>query len=65
MTQTIDLQKMGCIPITESEIQHTNGGGLPKWMKAIGVGWLVDQVVSNWDEIKEGAKDGWKSVQYK
>jgi len=65
MTQTMDLNKMGLAPLEEFQMLEIDGGALPKWMKAFGVGWLVDQVISNWDDIKVGAKEGWNSVSYK
>lgn len=61
----MDLQKIGMVPLSEFEMKQIDGGKMPKWMKAFGWGWLVDQVVANWDDIKQGAKDGWNSVQYK
>lgn len=64
MLNTIGLEEMGVKPLSGQEIQEIEGG-LPKWMQAFGVGWLVNQVISNWDDIKEGAKEGWDSVQYK
>lgn len=65
MLNTIGLEEMGFKPLSDQEVLRIEGGGLPKWMQAFGVGWLVNQVISNWDDIKKGAREGWDSVQYK
>ena len=56
--QTFDLKEMGLTALGEFEMRETEGG-LPNW-----VIWLGEQIISNWDDIKAGAKDGWNSVHY-
>ena len=62
--QTFDLNKMGLAALSNSEMHEVEGGGLPTWLKGFGIAWLADQIISNWDEIKQGAKEGWNSVHY-
>jgi hypothetical protein len=56
--QTFDLKEMGLTALGEFELRETEGGW-PNW-----VIWLGEQIISNWDDIKSGAKDGWNSVHY-
>ena len=59
-----DLNNLGLAPMSDLEMLTTDGGGVPKWMKTFGIMWFVDEFVSNWDDIKKGAKEGWNSVHY-
>ena len=63
--KTPELAKMGLSSICENESRSINGGALPKWLK--GVTWLgvAQQIVENWDEIKQGLKEGWNFDQKK
>lgn len=57
MTHFIELEKQDLIQIE---------GGWPIWaksaLKSITAAWLIDQVVDNWDSIKEGFAEGWNSI---
>lgn len=60
--QQSKLSKLEFISMTDIEMVKINGGTKwPKWLKGLGVGWLVDQVISNWDEIKEGFREGYNA----
>lgn len=63
--KTPELAQMGLSSICEAECRSINGGELPKWLK--GVTWLgvAQQIVENWDEIKQGLKEGWNFDQKK
>ena len=64
MTQTLDLNKMGLAEISNFEMQETEGGVVPSWVKGFGITWFVGEIISNWAEIKQGAANGWNSVHY-
>jgi hypothetical protein len=59
--ETLELSKMGLVPVTTSEMQQIEGGTLPSWMKGLGIGWVADQIIKNWDEIKAGFTEGYKA----
>lgn len=44
--------------LTRMEAQEVYGGEVPSWLKGISALWLIEQVIDNWDEIKQGVKDG-------
>lgn len=53
------------IELEKTELLNINGG-LPGWTKTIfksitGV-WIADQIIDNWDAIKEGFAEGWNSI---
>ena len=60
-----DLNNLGLAPMSDLEMLTTDGGELPKWLRTFGVGWLIDQIISNYDEIRQGASQGWNSVHYR
>lgn len=57
MTQTMDLNKMGLAPMSELEMQETDGG-LWWFPAALGIG-LVLSAINNFGDIREGLADGW------
>jgi hypothetical protein len=64
--QTLELNKMGLSPITDIEMQETDGGGW--WEKVIkGTIWyeIYHGVTSNWDEVKARFVEGWNIDQPK
>lgn len=63
--KAFDLNNLGLAPMSDLEMSATDGGQLPVWMRTLGIGWVVDQIVSNWDDIKKGASQGWNSVSYR
>ena len=56
--QRFDLNKMGLTTLNKFEMQETEGGW-PGWAT-----WLGEQFITNWEDIKKGARDGWNSVHY-
>jgi hypothetical protein len=56
-----EFNQRGLIPLTEFEMQNTEGGGR---IASFGL-WVLDQIVSNWDEIKLGFKEGWDAAPVK
>ncbi len=59
--KTNEFNQRGLIPLTEFEMQNTEGGGR---ISSFGI-WVLDQIVSNWDEIKLGFKEGWNAAPVK
>jgi hypothetical protein len=59
--KTLELQNMQLTSITQTEMQEIDGGGWPSWVKGLGIGWVADQIVKNWDEIKEGLQEGYNA----
>lgn len=51
------------LSLSQEEMLEVNGGELPKWVKGLTkhftAVWVFTEVISNWDEIKQGLKDGW------
>ena len=63
MKQTFDLSKMELSALSNVEMLEVDGGELlTSWPKVFGIGWVVDQVITNWDEIKAGLKDGYNAT---
>lgn len=59
--EKLEFKQRGLIPLTEYEMQNTEGGGR---IASFGL-WVLDQIVSNWDEIKLGFKEGWDAAPVK
>ena len=57
MTQTFDLNKMGVMPMNNSEMEGINGGGL--WGSL--ANWAIQQVINNWDDMKASFKEGYNA----
>jgi len=57
----LEFNQMKLTPLTEFEMKQTDGGGR---VSSLGL-WFIDQIVSNWDEIKRGLKDGWNAAPVK
>ena len=57
MTQTFDLNKMGVMPMNNSEMEVINGGGI--WASL--ATWAVQEVINNWDDIKASFKEGYNA----
>jgi len=49
----MDLQKLNLVELDLEEATLIDGG------KGIGWAWLAEQIVENWNEIKQGVSDGW------
>ena len=61
MKQTFDLSKMELSALSNVEMLEVDGGEVTNWMKGLGVGWVVDQIVTNWEDIKAGLSDGYNA----
>jgi hypothetical protein len=59
--QILELDKMHLVPLPELELQDIDGGTWPSWVKAFPIAWLADQIIRNWDDIKDGLKEGYKA----
>jgi hypothetical protein len=59
--EKLEFNQRGLIPLTEFEMQNTEGGGRISSFAL----WFLDQVVENWDEIKQGLKEGWNAAPVK
>lgn len=59
--KNFELNGMGLTSVTNKEMCEIDGGSWPKLWKGLGIGWVADQIISNWDEIKKGLKDGYNA----
>lgn len=55
----MNLQNLNLVELNAQEVQEVEGGSAPSWLKKLGWGWVVTEVIDNWEEIKKGAADGW------
>lgn len=55
----LELENFGVLELDAKEMQKIDGGKAPGWIKKLGWGYLVVEVIENWEEIKEGFSDGW------
>jgi len=58
MTQSIDLNKMGLVPMTSSETENTKGGA---WWWVVAQ--LVYEALVNPEDMKRGYKDADKFIK--
>lgn len=49
----MNLKNLNLTELNTLEIKEINGGGNGGWV------WLAEQIIDNWNEIKNGVKDGW------
>jgi hypothetical protein len=61
--QQLELVQIGLAPLEEQELQETEGGAWPKWLK--GVTWVSvgSEIIENWEDVKKGVVDGWNSIK--
>ncbi|MGC4232747.1 MAG: hypothetical protein QM594_07190 [Niabella sp.] len=52
------LTTYGLTELNNNEVLQVEGGSKGFWS------WLVKQIIDNWDEIKQGASDGWNGRPY-
>jgi len=57
MTQTFDLNKMGVMPMNNSEMEGINGGGFWGPFST----WIAQEIINNWDDIKASFKEGYNA----
>ena len=57
MTQTFDLNKMGVMPMNNSEMEGVSGGSIWGSLAA----WAIQEVINNWDDVKAGFKEGYNA----
>ena len=46
------------VELDATEMTNIEGGSKGIW------GWLIKEIIENWDEIKRGASDGWNGRPY-
>lgn len=56
------LNNLNLVELNAQEMLSVEGGSIPKWVKTLGWGWLATSIIDNWNEIKEGAADGWNAI---
>ena len=56
---TIDLNKIGLLPIEDLEMKEITGGNWGWWLKRITWFGIGKEVIDHWDEIKNGLQKGW------
>lgn len=52
----MNLQKMSVEEICSNELATINGGS---WIKKLTWGYIAQQIVDNWDDIKKGLSEGY------
>ncbi len=64
--KTMELNKLGLLPLTTLELTETDGGGwLKKLLKRV-TPWAIGyEIIQNWDEVKAGFVAGWNFDQPK
>jgi len=56
----MNINKMNVEVISSKELMEINGGmEIPSWLKSLGWGYLAQQVIDNWDDIKKGLAAGY------
>ena len=54
----MNLEKMNLVEMNSFDACAISAGG---WIKKLGWAYLAQQIVDNWDEIKEGFQEGWQA----
>lgn len=57
--ERIKLDQLDVTALSFHDLEYTEGGELPKWLKGGIIGYVVDGIISNWPEVKQAAIDGW------
>lgn len=57
----MNLENLNLVEMNSQEMVSVDGGGMPSWMKKLGWAYLAQEVIDNWDEIKEGWREGWEA----
>lgn len=56
----MELKEWGLSTLDSAEMAGIDGGSwFSKIVKGITGIWLMEKIVDNWDEIKQGFSDGW------
>ena len=58
----MNLEKLNLVELDAQEVQETEGGTVPSWLKKLGWGYVASVVVDNWSDIKSGFSDGWNDA---
>ena len=58
----MNFEKINLEEISSIELLEINGGAVPSWFKKLGWGYLAQQVVDNWDDIKAGFIAGYNDA---
>ncbi|WP_139361753.1 hypothetical protein [Spirosoma sp. 209] len=67
----LNFYKMNLLVLQNSDFSEIDlqsasdiNGGMPEWVKTLGrkftIGYIVEEVVSHWDEIEKGFEKGYK-----
>lgn len=59
--RNLELQNFGVVEMDAEEAIELNGGAMPPWLKKLGWGYLLVEVIDNWDDIKKGFTDGYNA----
>ncbi|WP_443937435.1 hypothetical protein [Pedobacter sp. MW01-1-1] len=54
----LKFENFGVQELDAIEKEAINGGN---WIKKFGWGYVVTELINNWDDIKGGFRDGWNS----
>jgi len=57
----MNLKNLKVEELNISEALAIDGGSLPKWVKGGIVGYIVSELISNWDDVEKGFIDGYNS----
>jgi hypothetical protein len=58
--KTVELNRMGLMPITDFEMIEINGGGkIGKFFKGLTWYTVLTDAKDHWEEIKKGFSNGW------
>jgi hypothetical protein len=49
----MELKKLNLVELDARQAEQIDGGDF---------GWLFEQIIDNWKEIKRGARDGWNGT---
>ncbi|WP_396193231.1 hypothetical protein [Flavobacterium sp.] len=59
----MNIRELNLEEISSIELLEINGGtAAPSWLRKLGWGYLAQQVVDNWDDIKSGFSAGYNAA---
>lgn len=61
--RNLSFEQLGLTNLSSEELDRTNGGEWPKWLKGVTWAAIGNEIIENWDEIKKGLADGWNSLK--
>ncbi|MCA6441342.1 MAG: hypothetical protein ACRCSM_08740 [Sediminibacterium sp.] len=54
----LELSAYGLVELHPNDLE-INGGGWPKWLKKLSWAYVAEEIITNWEVIKKGLKEGW------